>query len=96
MYDCDNPNAAGKDPTVRFDNKNTLPTNRLMLVETETVEGDINADGVFDNADAAALQKWLLTVPEMHPANWRAGDLNKDGRLDARDLSMMKRRLLKK
>ena len=96
MYDCDNPLAAGKDPTVRFDNKNTLPTNRLMLVETEPVEGDINADGVFDNADAAALQKWLLTVPDMHPANWRAGDLNKDGRLDARDLSMMKRRLLKK
>ena len=33
MYDIDNPLVAGKDPTVRFDNKNNLPNNRLKLVE---------------------------------------------------------------
>ena len=36
MYDCDNKLAADKDPTVKFDNKNTLPNNRLLLVEKET------------------------------------------------------------
>ena len=36
MYDSDNYLAEGKDPTVKFDNKNTLPNNRLLLVEAET------------------------------------------------------------
>ncbi len=95
MYDSDNPLAAGKNPTVRFDNKNTLFTNRLMLIEREPVEGDINADGIFDFADAVTLQKRLLTVPDMHPADWKAADFNEDNRLDARDLSIMKRVLMK-
>ena len=34
MYDIKNPAAAGKDPTVKFDNKNNLPNNRLKLVAT--------------------------------------------------------------
>ena len=32
MYESDNQLVAGKDPTVKFDNKNTLPNNRLLLV----------------------------------------------------------------
>ena len=37
MYDVNNSIAMAKpDPTVRFDNKNTLPTNRLKLVSTWT------------------------------------------------------------
>ncbi|MBO4496035.1 MAG: DUF4214 domain-containing protein [Clostridiales bacterium] len=36
MYDCDNPLIQGKDPTVRFDNKNNLPNKRLKLVATWT------------------------------------------------------------
>ena len=32
MYDIDNPLVAGKDPTVRFDNKNNLSNKRLKLV----------------------------------------------------------------
>ena len=95
MYDSDNPLAAGKNPTVRFDNKNTLHTNRLMLIERKPVEGDINADGIFDLADAVTLQKWLLTEPDMHPADWKAADFNNDNQLDARELSMMKRVLMK-
>lgn len=90
MYDSGNPLAAGKDPTVRFDNKNTLPTNRLQLVPAERVAGDVNADGEFTAADAVLLLKWLLAVPDTHLADPEAADLRKDGRLDAKDLSRMK------
>ena len=94
MYDSDNPLVKGKDPTVKFDNKNTLSTNRLQLV-TETPDGDVNADGKFNVADVVALQKWLLAVPDTKLANWRAGNFCADNRLDAFDLCMMKRKLLK-
>ncbi len=38
MYESDNYLVAGKDPTVKFDNKNTLSNNRLLLVEKKTEE----------------------------------------------------------
>ena len=94
MYDSDNPLVKGKDPTIRFDNKNTLPTNRLQLV-TETPNGDVNADGKFNVADMVLLQKWLLGVPDTKLADWKAGNFCADNRLDVRDLSFMKRALLK-
>lgn len=94
MYDSDNPLVKGKNPTIRFDNKNTLSTNRLQLV-TETPDGDVNADGTFNIADAVALQKWLLDVPDVTLADWRAGNFCNDNRLDVFDLCMMKRELLK-
>ena len=61
---------------------------------SQTVKGDINADGVFSIADAVLLQKWLLAVPGTELKNWKAADFNADNRLDARDLSLMKRALL--
>ena len=59
-----------------------------------TIKGDVNADKVFDLADVNMLQKWLLVYPDVALANWEAGDLNNDGRLDAVDLTLMKRALL--
>ena len=59
-----------------------------------TIKGDVNADKVFDLADVNMLQKWLLAYPDVELANWEAGDLNNDGRLDAVDLTLMKRALL--
>jgi hypothetical protein len=94
MYDSDNPLVKGKDPTIRFDNKNTLSTNRLQLV-IETPDGDVNADGVFNVADVVLLQKWLLGVPDTKLANWKAGNFYSDNRLDVFDLCLMKRELLK-
>ena len=44
MYDSDNYLAEGKDPTVKFDNKNTLQNNRLLLVEKETDNGNENGN----------------------------------------------------
>ena len=95
MYDSDNPLVAGKNPTIRFDNKNALSTNRLQLV-TETPDGDVNADGAFNVADAVALQKWLLGVPDTKLADWKAGNFCNDNRLDVFDLCLMKRELLKR
>ena len=47
-----------------------------------TIEGDVNADGTFNVADAVALQKWLLRVPDITLADWKAADLCSDNRLD--------------
>ena len=96
MYDSDNPLAAGKNPTVRFDNKNTLANNRLMLVQTGNVKGDVNADGNVNLADAVLLQKWLLALPDTVLSDWKAGDMNGDARLNAVDLTMLKRILIPK
>ena len=94
MYDSDNPLAAGKDPTVRFDNKNTLPANRLQLVPAKTVAGDVNADGNVSIADAVLLQKWLLAVPDTVLPDWKAGDMNDNNQLSAVDLTLLKRILI--
>ena len=72
------------------------PTVTLISEWTpHVIKGDVNADGAFNITDAVLLQKWLLTVPDMHPADWKATDFNNDNQLDARDLSMMKRVLMK-
>ncbi len=59
----------------------------------EKVEGDVNADGTCSIADAVALQKWLITEAKSL-ADWSAGDLNCDGKLNAVDLSLLKGLLL--
>ncbi|MBR4201608.1 MAG: dockerin type I repeat-containing protein, partial [Oscillospiraceae bacterium] len=58
----------------------------------DTLRGDVNADGVFDSRDLAALTDWLLTRSSA-PAAPSAGDLCADGILNAADLAAMKREL---
>ena len=58
------------------------------------IGGDVNADGKFSVADAVALQKWLLCAPDAKLADWKAGDLCEDEKLNVLDLSIMKRELL--
>ena len=94
MYDADNPLTAGKNPTIRFDNKNTLSTNRLKLVPTEKVVGDVNADGAFNIADVVTLQKWLLAVQDTHLSDWKTADFNNDNVLNIFDICLMKRKLV--
>lgn len=62
--------------------------------ENESVKGDVNADGVFDVADVVALQKWILAMPDAKLADWKAGDLCGDGKLNVLDLCLMKRMLV--
>lgn len=63
-------------------------------IEDGYVYGDINADGKFTVADVVMLQKWLLCVPDVTLANWKAADLCEDGVLNVFDLCMMKHELI--
>ena len=56
----------------------------------ENVRGDVNGDGEFNVSDAVTLQKWLLSAPGTELADWEAGDLCQDGKLNVFDLILMK------
>lgn len=58
------------------------------------VKGDVNADGIFNIADAVLLQKWILAVPNNVLTDWKAGDLCGDNRLNSLDLSIMRKMLI--
>lgn len=62
--------------------------------EPEIIKGDVNGDGEFNTSDLVLLQKWLLAVPDTELANWKAGDLCKDDRLDVFDMAMMRQQLV--
>ncbi len=62
----------------------------------DEVIGDINADGVCDLLDVRLLRDWLIAVPNTALADWKAGDLDKNGKLTASDLTLLKRILLNK
>ena len=56
-------------------------------------KGDCNADGSFNIADVVLLQKWLLAVPVAELKDWRSCDLDRNSKLNAMDLCLMKREL---
>ena len=57
------------------------------------VSGDVNKDGSFGVADAVSLAKYLTA--ESADIDGTAADLNNDGRINAVDLTLLKRLLLK-
>ena len=63
MYDIDNPLVAGKDPTVRFENKNNLPNNKLKLITVWTNPGT-EPNGATPTAAPGVN---YLTEPEAEP-----------------------------
>lgn len=73
MYDCDNSLVKGKDPTVRFDNKNNLPNKRLKLVVKEIIEAKkentptptITPRPTVTSAPAATMTPAPAVVPEV-------------------------------
>lgn len=88
---------------VKQDDPVTLGTNgqssgcvgyTVFAVQNVTVKGDANGDGAFSVADVTMLQKWLLNTGTLTDSN--AADVCPDGRIDAFDLCVMKRMLLKK
>lgn len=70
--------------------------NQIPYDDINPVKGDANHDGVFNMADIVTLQKWLMNVPETKMINWEMADFNQDGKLNAIDLTLMKRQLLYK
>lgn len=61
---------------------------------TDTIKGDVNADGKFDIADIVILKKYLLNIGEI--TDGKTGDMNSDGDIDIFDLSVMKHEFLNK
>lgn len=57
------------------------------------VAGDINGDGECTVADAVSLHRYLLVMDTTLP-NWKGGDMDKNGKLNAIDLALMKQKLL--
>ena len=55
--------------------------------------GDCNLDGNFSVADVVMLQKWLLCAGDL--VCWQNADFCADGKIDAFDLCLMKRNLMK-
>ena len=55
--------------------------------------GDINRDGKTNASDADMLASYLVTDTSILP-DWRAADMDGDGGLDARDLTLLKRKIL--
>jgi len=68
----------------------------LTTAPKAEANGDVNDDGEFNVADVVLLQKWLLAVPDMHLANWKAVDFCNDNVLNVFDLCLMKQELTKK
>ena len=65
----------------------------IFLYE-DMIEGDVNADGEFNTADAVMMQRSILGNCRL--TNSTAGDLCKDGILDVFDLIIMKQELVRR
>ncbi|MCM1133479.1 MAG: glycosyl hydrolase family 8 [Ruminococcus flavefaciens] len=59
-----------------------------LVPDSGTVTGDVNSDGRFDIADLVAVQNFLIDNGRL--ADWKAGDLCKDERIDMFDFCLMR------
>ena len=84
-------------------NENTIYGNAAMILLTaamlsenspERIRGDVNADGEFNAADLVTLNKWISCRDGSELADWKAGDLCEDGRIDIFDLCIMRKELV--
>ncbi len=62
MYDSDNYLATGDNPTVRFDNANTLSNNRLLLTDHVIWEDDEESDEDEDSDEEEETDEWEEVV----------------------------------
>ena len=70
----------------------TAPASGIRAAET--VPGDLNADGLCDVQDVTLLRGWLLGAEKLTAQQGAAADLDHNGRLNAADLTLAKRRIL--
>lgn len=71
----------------------TAPPTTTTQPVPDSVNGDVNADGVLNVADLVMMQKWLLGSSD-ELTNWNAGDAYKDGRIDVYDFIMIRKLLI--
>ena len=67
-----------------------------IVPESDSIIGDVNADGEFNIADVLLVQKWLLAPNDTKLTNWKATDLCENGVIKTADMSLMKKQLLAK
>ena len=72
----------------------TITNVQVVYGVSESLQGDVNADGKFNVADVILLQKWLLAVPDTKLPDWKAADFYADNKLNIFDLCLMKRKLI--
>ena len=72
----------------------TITNVQVVYEVSESLQGDVNADGKFNVADVILLQKWLLAVPDTKLPDWKAADFYADNKLNIFDLCLMKRKLI--
>ena len=65
----------------------------MVSKDAPYVKGDVNMDGVLNQADLKMLQQWLHSNGKL--TYWQAGDLNHDGKINIYDFCLLKR-ILKK
>ena len=63
-------------------------------VSADSLIGDVNTDGKCDAADAELLRDWLITSAKLNTEQAAAADLDGSRKLDAVDLTLLKRMLL--
>ena len=72
----------------------TITNVQIVYGVSESLQGDVNADGKFNVADVILLQKWLLAVPDTKLPDWKAADFCEDDKLDVFDFCIMKQKLI--
>ena len=96
MYESDNELVKGNDPTVKFDNKNTLANNRFKLVNNVSEQlgninyGDLNNDGTADLTDLTLLSLYLMKAQKFSSYLIEAADIDGSGEVDIADLAYFK------
>lgn len=102
IYSADNSNlqtavsldSARRGDTIRFAFYENTPVLPLEEPQHQYPAGDVSCDFMLRLNDAVLLQKWLLAEPDTVLADWKAGDLDGNGRLNGADLTLLKRALL--
>lgn len=78
---------------ITSDTKYTAAANQILYAQWKQNIGDCNNDGKATIADAVLFEKWLCTIPDTKLYNWQNVDMNKDGKLNVIDLTLLKRML---
>ena len=79
---------------INIDNGNECLNNAKIHFNYKDATGDINGDGDFTVSDVVSVQKWLLGSEEI--TDWKAGDFDRNDKLNIFDICIMKHKLLNK
>ena len=74
-------------------NGNSCQKWNAITSEKTVLKGDVNSDKKFDVADVVLLQKWIIGVPDVKLANWKAADFYDDEKINVIDLSIIKEKV---